>query len=99
MLYMNRLNHGFKIFGIGKVGPKGQVVIPAEAREALGLNPGDSVVVAGSSEHNTIGIMGTEVFERHMKHVRRHFGIWDEYVDLKDQKQKSQKNQRSRRHD
>jgi len=34
-----------KIFGIVKVGPKGQIVIPAEAREQFGIKPGDKVVI------------------------------------------------------
>lgn len=29
----------------GKLGEKGQVVIPAEFREALGINPGDAVLL------------------------------------------------------
>ncbi len=33
-----------KIYGIVKVGPKGQIVIPAEAREEFGIQPGDKVV-------------------------------------------------------
>lgn len=34
-----------KFVGISKVGEKGQIVIPKEAREMFGINPGDSMVV------------------------------------------------------
>ncbi len=34
-----------KIYGIVKVGPKGQIVIPAEAREEFGINSWDKVVI------------------------------------------------------
>ena len=34
-----------KFVGISKVGEKGQIVIPKEAREMFSINPGDSVVV------------------------------------------------------
>ncbi len=34
-----------KFVGICKVGEKGQIVIPKEAREMFSINPGDSVVV------------------------------------------------------
>ena len=34
-----------KFIGICKVGEKGQIVIPAEARKMFNINPGDSVVV------------------------------------------------------
>lgn len=34
-----------KYFGISKVGEKGQIVIPKEARDMFDIKPGDSVVV------------------------------------------------------
>ena len=34
-----------KYVGISKVGEKGQIVIPKEARDMFDINPGDSVVV------------------------------------------------------
>lgn len=34
-----------KYVGISKVGEKGQIVIPAEARKMFNINPGDSIIV------------------------------------------------------
>lgn len=34
-----------KYIGICKVGEKGQIVIPKEARDMFGITPGDSVIV------------------------------------------------------
>ena len=34
-----------KFVGISKVGEKGQIVIPKEARDMFGIKPGDSVIV------------------------------------------------------
>lgn len=34
-----------KYIGISKVGEKGQIVIPKEAREMFGIKPGDSLVI------------------------------------------------------
>ena len=34
-----------KFVGISKVGEKGQIVIPKEAREMFGIKPGDSIIV------------------------------------------------------
>ena len=38
---------GSSFYGVTTVGSKGQVVIPAEARTSLGLQPGDKVIVFG----------------------------------------------------
>ena len=35
---------------IVKIGEKGQFVIPKEAREMFGLNPGDEILVLGDKE-------------------------------------------------
>lgn len=40
-------NDGKYVFGIVKVGERGQIVIPKTAREAFGINPGDKVLVVG----------------------------------------------------
>ena len=34
-----------KFVGVSKVGEKGQIVIPKEAREMFNINPGDSLVI------------------------------------------------------
>ena len=34
-----------KFVGISRVGEKGQIVIPKEARDMFNINPGDSIIV------------------------------------------------------
>lgn len=38
---------GKYIFGMVKVGERGQIVIPKDARELFGINAGDSLLVVG----------------------------------------------------
>jgi AbrB family looped-hinge helix DNA binding protein len=38
---------GKHIFGLVKVGDRGQIVIPKKAREIFGISPGDSLLVLG----------------------------------------------------
>lgn len=38
---------GKHIFGMVKVGDKGQIVIPAKARKVFDINPGDNLVILG----------------------------------------------------
>jgi len=47
-------------FSITTVGERGQVVIPKEAREALGLGSGDKLVVLPSRRGNGILLMKEE---------------------------------------
>lgn len=51
-----------KIFGICRVGEKGQIVIPKEARTLFNINPGDSVVLLGDVKKG-IAVVKAEVFE------------------------------------
>lgn len=41
---------GKHIFGTVKVGERGQIVIPKEAREIFNINPGDTLLVLGDEE-------------------------------------------------
>ena len=38
---------GKHIFGFAKIGEKGQILIPKEAREVFGLKPGDKLLMLG----------------------------------------------------
>ena len=51
-----------KFAGICKVGEKGQIVIPKEAREMFGIKPGDTVLVLCDKEKG-MAIVKSEVFE------------------------------------
>ncbi len=52
---------GKYIFGVVKVGDRGQVVIPKEAREVYGIKAGDSLLVLGDSKG--MAVLKTEVFQ------------------------------------
>lgn len=41
---------GKHFFGSVKVGEKGQIVIPAEARKIFNINPGDTLVMLGDEK-------------------------------------------------
>ncbi len=41
---------GKHLFGLVKIGEKGQILIPKEAREIFGLRPGDKLLLLGDEE-------------------------------------------------
>ena len=45
---------GKRVFGTAKVGDRGQIVIPKEAREYFGISPGDTLLILGKSETGLI---------------------------------------------
>ena len=47
MIKMSRNRNGHYLFGASKVGERGQIVIPQEARVKYDLKPGDSVIIVG----------------------------------------------------
>ena len=51
-----------KFVGISKVGEKGQIVIPKEARDMFDINPGDSVIVLCDKDKG-IGLLKADVIE------------------------------------
>lgn len=54
-------DNGKYIFGVVKVGERGQIVIPKEAREVYGIKAGDSLLVLGDSKG--MAILKTEIFQ------------------------------------
>lgn len=42
---------GKHVFGMVKVGDKGQIVIPAKARKIFEINPGDNLIILGDEGH------------------------------------------------
>ena len=43
-----------RVFGTAKVGDRGQIVIPKEAREFFGIEPGDTLLILGKSDTGLI---------------------------------------------
>lgn len=60
---MKQLHELPTLFGTATVGPKGQIVIPIEARQRLGIKPGDKVVVVGPAHKpQFVGLCNENVF-------------------------------------
>lgn len=49
------------IFGVVKVGDRGQIVIPKDAREIYGIKAGDSLLVLGDKKG--MAVIKTEIFQ------------------------------------
>ncbi|MBP5573188.1 MAG: AbrB/MazE/SpoVT family DNA-binding domain-containing protein [Bacteroidales bacterium] len=52
---------GKYIFGVVKVGDRGQIVIPKDARELYGIKAGDSLLVLGDKKG--MALLKTEIFQ------------------------------------
>ena len=52
---------GRYIFGVVKVGDKGQIVIPKDARQVYGIKPGDALIMLG--DERGIALLKTEFFQ------------------------------------
>ena len=54
-------NDGKYIFGVVKVGDKGQIVIPRDARKIYDIKPGDALLLLG--DQKGMALMKTEIFQ------------------------------------
>ena len=54
-------DNGRYIFGVVKVGDRGQIVIPKEAREVYGIKAGDSLLVLGDTKG--MAVIKTQIFQ------------------------------------
>lgn len=62
---------GKQFFGVVKVGERGQIVIPKEARELYQIHPGDKLVVLGEDITKGIAILKSEGFLEFADMIRR----------------------------
>lgn len=61
--------HNKKLYGTATVGTKGQVVIPADAREELGIQTGDRLYVVGVTEKGWVGFIKEDQLRQIVEHV------------------------------
>ena len=52
---------GKYIFGVVKVGDKGQIVIPRDARKVYDIKPGDALILLG--DQKGMAMLKTEIFQ------------------------------------
>ena len=48
------MSKGNRIFGTAKVGDRGQIVIPKEARRFFGISPGDTLLILGDEKSGIV---------------------------------------------
>ncbi|MBI3494470.1 AbrB/MazE/SpoVT family DNA-binding domain-containing protein [Candidatus Saccharibacteria bacterium] len=58
---IDQSNH--TLYGVATVGPKGQIVIPVDARKRLGVEPGDKIVIVGPAHKpQFVGLCNEKAF-------------------------------------
>jgi AbrB family looped-hinge helix DNA binding protein len=57
------MNHG-KFFGTTSMGERGQVVIPSDARDELGIKSGEKFVVFGDARKGTVILVKSEIMNK-----------------------------------
>jgi AbrB family looped-hinge helix DNA binding protein len=71
--------HDKQLYGTATVGTKGQVVIPADAREALNIKTGDRLYVVGSHAKQWVGFIKEDQLREMVEHLTDNI---EQYKDL-----------------
>lgn len=64
--------HNKRLYGTATVGTKGQIVIPADAREELGIKPGDRLYIAKAMDGSGIVCLKEEKLEAMVQKLTSH---------------------------
>ena len=73
--------HDKKLYGTATVGTKGQVVIPADARESLNIQPGDRLYVVGSDKHQWVGFLKEDQLRAMVESLTDNIELYRAYLD------------------
>jgi AbrB family looped-hinge helix DNA binding protein len=76
--------HEKKLFGTATVGTKGQIVIPADAREQMGIKQGDRLYVIGSAEGGALALLKEDQIEQFIEKLNLHLESLKELKESKD---------------
>lgn len=71
------MQHG-KFYGSTVMGERGQVVIPAEAREEIGIEPGEKLVVFGNKRRGVVILFRSDVMTRFAEMMFRKSRFFEE---------------------
>ena len=72
---------GHYIFGTVKVGERGQIVIPKEAREVFGIQAGDTLIVLGDEKWGN-AVTKADVLQKHAADVFEKIAEGERHEDL-----------------
>ena len=61
--------HSKKLYGTATVGSKGQIVIPSDAREELGIATGERLYVVGMPNKKVIVLIKEEQMSQFVEHI------------------------------
>ncbi len=75
--------HEKKLYGTTTVGTKGQIVIPASAREELGINTGDRLYVVGSPHKGAIMLLKEDTLEKFIEQMNFQVESFKEFKKTK----------------
>ncbi len=64
--------HQKKLYGTATVGTKGQIVIPAKAREELNLKAGDELYVVGMPGGSMLALLTESSIEQYIQQLNLH---------------------------
>lgn len=70
---MIEIKKGKHIFGTVKVGERGQIVIPKDARDLFNIKPGDLLLIVGDVEKG-IGIVKADMMKKFALKIIETFG-------------------------
>lgn len=71
---MNIHKQHMELAGLATVGPKGQIVIPAEVREKMALTPGDKLAVLYIPHKQSIGLIKEGGLQELIEKMGSHLG-------------------------